>query len=429
MAGSLAVLERTQANVSQARRRLDQKYWRVARPGWCKADDELRRFFDDQDVLILKGRVVWGVVVQANQLLFEPLDRDHRGAPATVIYTEEGDESTLPFLRELALRLFRLRNSQGGLDEDQAEYGAMLNEEIDRAMGCQVPPSMTDGMEVRSTTVFFPRKHLESQQLALTYFPLLVHSSTPAAMLVPSRYWPPGLKQRWQAEAVEAEEHSLSAADVSAVGVVDRLVLGMGWLFSVKGVCLSLLTAVLFFVSWGELKYQGQSGPVEIDTENLPSVEDGTYVTGELRLDYTQAVRATKGRLAKKSFLLIPVAGNESDFIVSFEDVAETGSAEIREERVSGRASRGGTVGLWDVGSTTLDLNRVFRLNKRTLGDDALLIAHGVKPEGKARFTFIMLICLVFWGHVTWRLCRGIRFIVDPSFLASFLDRHHGKRA
>lgn len=420
---SVAFLKKVQANVSQERRRLDDRYWRVNRPGWCKKDDELRLFFDDQELLIRRGEVVWGVAVQANSTLFEPPSQGSAGAPGTVIYTREVDENTLQFLRQLTPQLYKLRSRQHQKDEAQVEYGNMLEDEYERAMGWLVPESMTDGAEVLSTTVWFPRKHLECKQLALTYFPLLIHPETDAAMLVPSRCWPPGFKQRWHEEAVEVfdDDEAPTAADVAVVGSTDRMVISLGWLVSLKGAFLTFMAVVMLFVSWREMAYHGQDTAVAVDDSNVAGIEDGTFVTGSLRLDYSKALRATKGRVLLKEYLLVPVVGHERHVIVSFYDGADTGGAEILEEQVTGRASRKSATGHWEAGEGRLNLARIFERNKRELGANPVLIADGVEPVGATRYVLLLLASLAALGYVGWRIARGIRFIVNSEYFAAFL--------
>ncbi|MBK9656936.1 MAG: hypothetical protein IPO66_16400 [Rhodanobacteraceae bacterium] len=47
---------------------------RAETPVWAtmETDEPLNRLFAHSDQLLLRGRVVWGALVQANNLLFEP---------------------------------------------------------------------------------------------------------------------------------------------------------------------------------------------------------------------------------------------------------------------------------------------------------------------------------------------------------------------
>ena len=146
--------------------------------------------------LLLEGEVVWGALVQANNLLFKPGPNDH---PAMTIYAADRSFSgRLEDLRAVAHRLYRLKNTTPE-DRDARLLAAAITGEIERGLGWAVPPSLTGGREVLSTTFMVFRDHLPGRLLRSGWFPLLIHDDTPAVVIVPSVYWPRELVQRWSA--------------------------------------------------------------------------------------------------------------------------------------------------------------------------------------------------------------------------------------
>ena len=167
------------------------------RPPWLKATDRLAGLSRELDLLLLTGEVVWGALVQANNLLFKPGPHDH---PALAIYAADRSFDDRPeTLQAIARRLFRLKNTT---PEDPAErrLADMITDEMERGLGWMVPKSLTGGEEVLSTTFMVFRSHLPGRRLQSGWFPLLIHHDAPWIMIVPGVYWPRRLRQRWAAD-------------------------------------------------------------------------------------------------------------------------------------------------------------------------------------------------------------------------------------
>jgi hypothetical protein len=64
-------------------------YFRIPRPAWLRANpsDGLSTLFDSLPALFTEGAVVWGHVIQANSLLFEPGAFDFPGELVTGLTT------------------------------------------------------------------------------------------------------------------------------------------------------------------------------------------------------------------------------------------------------------------------------------------------------------------------------------------------------
>lgn len=72
--------------------------------------DKLRLILDDQDLLRDGGRVVWGFLVQANNVLFDPANR--LVLPANVIYSpDQSFDGRVSVLEGIAHKLFELKGT------------------------------------------------------------------------------------------------------------------------------------------------------------------------------------------------------------------------------------------------------------------------------------------------------------------------------
>lgn len=147
--------------------------------------DPLKKFYKRQGQLLAHGRVVWGGVVQANSLLFEPGASDH---PAKIIYSNDPyfDDQNYHLL-EIAERLFALKGTTPE-DPELALAAKSVTDEMKRQFGVHLPKSLTDGMEVISSETMIIRAHLPFGMLVDRALPLLIHPSTEQVMLVPHQF-------------------------------------------------------------------------------------------------------------------------------------------------------------------------------------------------------------------------------------------------
>jgi hypothetical protein len=171
---------------------------RVDMPDWMRDDeDDLLEVFDFFEDLLIDGDIVWGALVQANGLLFEPGREDH---PAVVIYAANGSFDDQPHrLLAIARRMFRLKNTTPA-DPELRRIGDLLANETARGLGTVVPRSLTDGKKIRCASFMVFRSHLPGDYAYLqgSWFPLLIHPDTDAVLMVPGRYWPRKLVLLWE---------------------------------------------------------------------------------------------------------------------------------------------------------------------------------------------------------------------------------------
>lgn len=160
-------------------------------------DDVLLGILRDQDVLLSRGRVVWGHLVQANQILFDPQNRFT--CPANVVYSiDPFFDGRLSLLSSMARGLFAQKGSSNA-DRELQGFVDVVTDEMARVLRREMPHSYTGGRVVCFATCFIQPSHLPDGYLARPSFPIVVSpEETPAMMLLPSRYWPAELASNWR---------------------------------------------------------------------------------------------------------------------------------------------------------------------------------------------------------------------------------------
>lgn len=164
---------------------------RIIAPLWMDRDPMRRSFFRHTDIWN-GGKVAWGHIVQANNLLFSAGKDD---CPAGVLYDTSGK---LPYtaLQRPSAQLFALRQGTPRNDEERS-FADHLNDEVSRSAGRTVPRSITE-LPVLFSVVLIHRPHLPDGKLSCAYFPVVVNEKYPGAIMVlPSRWWPTWLRELW----------------------------------------------------------------------------------------------------------------------------------------------------------------------------------------------------------------------------------------
>lgn len=173
--------------------------WRrkIPKPDWVKSTND-RRFtevFDNQAVLLRRGFVVWGAIVQANMQLFSPGPTD---CPAAIIYSLDPVINGRPcILEDAASKLFSFKGKVVD-DEEIQVFSDKLADEMVSDLKLPVPKILTEGIECLYTCIMVHRKHLPDRKLSQGLFPLLVNPmETDATMILPSIYWPDSYVMSW----------------------------------------------------------------------------------------------------------------------------------------------------------------------------------------------------------------------------------------
>jgi hypothetical protein len=171
-------------------------------PAWMHQHraDPLWGVYQIQQTLLDHGQVVWGCIVQANALLFEPGEGD---SPAAVIYSDDPYLDAEPEeLGYIAHQLFELKG-RTEVDADVRQFAASITDERTRDAKLIVPPRLTGGRRVYYTAIMVIRAHLPDGVLRDAMLPLLVlPDRTPWTLVLPSHFWSPSLVLQWKSAAV-----------------------------------------------------------------------------------------------------------------------------------------------------------------------------------------------------------------------------------
>jgi hypothetical protein len=158
--------------------------------------DKLRKVLHDQPLLRDHGQVVWGFLVQANQILFHPSNR--RVLPANVIYSPDTYfDDRVPELQDVAQGLFRLKGTSPR-DKELKRFARAITDELARTMRLPLPRSLSEDKEAYFTTCLIQPSHLPGGHLAGGFFPLVIcPEKTMAVMILPAHYWAEELRDFW----------------------------------------------------------------------------------------------------------------------------------------------------------------------------------------------------------------------------------------
>jgi hypothetical protein len=196
-------LEETRQKLGQAPRSFSiaERFYLHVRPApWMHAsNDRLLDIYRHRKALLQRGQVVWGHLIQANAQLFRPGAND---CPAAAVYSRDPFfDDQLATLSRIANALYDLKGTQPD-DPTLARFAHTITDERERIMKLAVPHKLTGGRDVFYTVIMVHRKHLPDGYLTDSVFPLLIHPpDIEATLIVPSRYWSPGLVGRWQRNA------------------------------------------------------------------------------------------------------------------------------------------------------------------------------------------------------------------------------------
>ena len=172
-------------------------YLHVAKPLWLRTDpaDGLTILFRHMPRLFREGTVVWGHIIQANQLMFQE-GKDN--CPGELVYTLADAREVEPeYLQQVARELYSLKGTEPD-DQQLAPIAEYLTDELIRVFGLAVPPVVSPGIRCRISTTFFVRKHLPGQRLCTPLLPIVVNPRDPhVAMPLPERFWPEELAEWW----------------------------------------------------------------------------------------------------------------------------------------------------------------------------------------------------------------------------------------
>ncbi len=171
---------------------------KVTKPEWVE-QDPMNKIYTDMDILLKRGQVYWGVLVQANAILFQ--DAPYEDCPGNVVFSTNKSLGNRPeLMEEIARDIFAYKNTNYApeylkqvVDIVTDEYERVFNYPISLSKIQYVndSPVVFDEDDVLYfTTIMFFRDYLPTGKLLSGIFPILAAPElTDISIVLPERYW------------------------------------------------------------------------------------------------------------------------------------------------------------------------------------------------------------------------------------------------
>jgi len=172
-------------------------------PAWKWHTEDIKHSVYNWARCFEQGKLGWGYVIQANSLMFENSGKDAPNCPGEIlVWTETRRSFDADIAGDIANKLFSLKgNSANITNQEEKQFAQHLEDEMMRPYGVKVPETITGGYKLRSTTIFYQRRHIPGGVLSNSFFPILYLETSPmAAVMVPYRFWPKDLLEAWKDE-------------------------------------------------------------------------------------------------------------------------------------------------------------------------------------------------------------------------------------
>lgn len=151
-----------------------------------------------KNLLLTKGIVVWGHIVQANSLLFK---KGKNNYSAAIVYSLDPIfNSNLSQLSRIAWELYELKDRHVEHPEviDLKAIANAITNETDCLFNIKIPESIALDRVVYYTTIAVYRQDLPTKYLRNNWFPLLIAPGvTENVMILPAKYWHRNLVRTW----------------------------------------------------------------------------------------------------------------------------------------------------------------------------------------------------------------------------------------
>jgi hypothetical protein len=171
---------------------------RLERPTWTEPapDDPYEVVFTDEDLVLARGQLVWGHVVEADPGLLEP---GYEVLAARVVYgLDESFDLRVDLLRDVAGAVLELRGTQPS-DRAVARLADLLTNEYLVVFNHPVPSALWNGPTLHYTSLLVSPLLLPDDYLVSLWLPLLVlPGKTDASLVLPVRFWTDEVKRTWQ---------------------------------------------------------------------------------------------------------------------------------------------------------------------------------------------------------------------------------------
>lgn len=171
---------------------------KLTKPSWMETD-KLNKIYTDMDILLQYGEVYWGVLVQANMILFQK--EPYVDCPGDILFTINEDLNKDPqVMSAIAHRIFSYKNTTVDApylkrvveiitDEKERIFNYPINlNEIYLLNDYSTNYQKQD--KLFFTTIMFFRDYMPSGVLQSGIFPILAAPQhTDISIMLPKKYW------------------------------------------------------------------------------------------------------------------------------------------------------------------------------------------------------------------------------------------------
>jgi len=189
-----AELEKMRAKVNKRR----IKPLRLKKPSWVERDP-MNKIYTDMDILLQKGDVYWGVVVQANEVLFSK--RPYVDCPGNVIFTKNEYFNDNPeMMRQIAHEIFSYKNTDLA-SEYYKKVVEIVTDEHERIFNYPIHLKKIELLKnvshmfreeetILFTTMMFFRDYMPKGKLCSGIIPIVAAPElTDISIMLPKKYW------------------------------------------------------------------------------------------------------------------------------------------------------------------------------------------------------------------------------------------------
>ncbi len=166
-------------------------------PYWDWKNDDIHPSVDYWKRVFAHGRLTWGHLVQANNLMYEKSDVNYPGE--VLIWHDRSQPFDFHMCTYAARTLYALKGTSSELtDEEERVFAQNLEGEMHRSYGVPVPARIAQGVDLRTSTIFFQRRHIPNKVITAPLFPLLYLEEGPMVpVMVPHKFWPKEFLAVW----------------------------------------------------------------------------------------------------------------------------------------------------------------------------------------------------------------------------------------
>ena len=168
-------------------------------PEWLTPKDRLYSIYKEHTTLCTHGKIYYGCIVQANEILFRYFPQtDH---PGNLIYTTDPLAERNPWvLRQFASTLFYYKDKpEQDTPQELREIVAVIRDEMDRSsFSFRASSGDSPAMDMTFLALMIFRKHLPKRTLKGSIVPIIAAPEyCKSVMILPKKYWTKALIEDW----------------------------------------------------------------------------------------------------------------------------------------------------------------------------------------------------------------------------------------